>query len=81
MIHGRDIMQNGIDFHQFTYWGLRREFRALGFSQSYDRVALVDPAQVSNPIKRTVLRLCKSSRVARALVLTFFETTTFVCIK
>jgi SAM-dependent methyltransferase len=81
VVHGRDIMQNGIDFHQFTYRGLRRAFREIGFSKFHDRVALVDPSQVQSPLKRSVLQICKSNVVVRSTVLTFFETTTFVCVK
>src|SRR5580704_58610 len=32
---GPDIMKLGIDFHQFTYVGLRRAFRRTGFSKIY----------------------------------------------
>ena len=81
ILHGKDIMQNGIDFHQFTYRGLRRAFRELGFSKSLDRVALVNPDEVQSPLKRRVLNACKSNAVVKGVVLTFFETTTFVCVK
>jgi hypothetical protein len=80
-VQGSDIMKNGIDFHQFTYVRLRRAFREVGFSKSYDRVALVNADDVRNPVKRQVLRACKRSAIVRELVLTFFEMTTFVCVK
>ncbi len=80
-IHGADIMKNGIDFHQFTYPGLRRHFLKLGFKQVHDRVALAQPSHVANPTKRRVLELCKKNALVKHAVLTFMETTTFVCQK
>lgn len=81
IVHGPDIMKLGIDFHQFTYAGLRREFRKIGFSGIHDRVAIADPERVSTPLKRRVLTICKTNALVRTLVLTFFEGTTFVCVK
>ena len=80
-IHGADIMKNGIDFHQFTYPGMRRHFKTLGFRQIYDRVDLMKPENVANPTKRRVLELCRSNALIKHTVLTFFEVTTFVCVK
>lgn len=80
-LHGADIMKNGIDFHQFTYPGLRSFFKKLGFREIHDRVALVQPHLVTNPTKRRVVVFCKNNALAKHLVLTFFETTTFVCKK
>jgi len=81
LVQGPDIMENGIDFHQFTYPGLRRAFREIGFTRWHDRVDLSDPQVIRNPIRRIVLRICKKSALAREVVLTFFEVTTFVCEK
>ena len=81
IVHGPDIMELGIDFHQFTYPRLRRAFQEVGFSQWYDRVYLSQPERVSSTVKRTVLSWCRRNAVLRELVLTFFEMTTFVCIK
>ena len=80
-VQGADIMKNGIDFHQFTYPGLRSHFKKLGFRQIHDRVALVDPAQVNHSTKRRVLEICKKNALVKNIVLTFFEVTTFVCVK
>jgi 2-polyprenyl-3-methyl-5-hydroxy-6-metoxy-1,4-benzoquinol methylase len=80
-VHGEDIMKNGIDFHQFTYWTLRRAFRKTGFSEWYDRVDLVYPEDIEDAKKRAVLAACKSNALLKHLVLTFFEVTTFVCVK
>jgi 2-polyprenyl-3-methyl-5-hydroxy-6-metoxy-1,4-benzoquinol methylase len=81
MVHGEDIMKNGIDFHQFTYWTLRRAFKQAGFSKWYDRVDVIDPADIEDPRKRAILQACKSNALLKHLVLTFFEVTTFVCVK
>lgn len=79
--HGPDIMKLGIDFHQFTYPQLRRAFEATGFAEVYDRVELADPAEVESPLKRAVLKLCKRSRLAKGIALTFADMTIFACIK
>jgi 2-polyprenyl-3-methyl-5-hydroxy-6-metoxy-1,4-benzoquinol methylase len=81
IVHGEDIMKNGIDFHQFTYPGLRKAFREMGFSKCYDRVELLDPNDIENPTKRRVLAACKSNAILKNAVLTFFEVTTFMCVK
>jgi len=82
MVQGPDIMKLGIDFHQFTYGGLRRAFRDAGFSASYDRAYLARPDKIGNPIKRTMLQLCKRSRLIKFPIQTFLiDVTTFVCVK
>jgi SAM-dependent methyltransferase len=80
-VQGADIMENGIDFHQFTYFGLRRAFRKVGFRRIFDRVQLADPNRVANPLRRTVLKLCRKVPLLKGPTLLFFEGTTFVCIK
>ena len=77
---GPEIMNLGIDFHQFTYPLLRRVFRKLGFTQIVDRVSLADVDFVS-PRKRFLVRVAKRFRLFRELVLAFASTTTFVCVK
>jgi 2-polyprenyl-3-methyl-5-hydroxy-6-metoxy-1,4-benzoquinol methylase len=81
MVQGKDIMKNGIDFHQFRYGLLRKAFGEVGFSKWFDRVDLIDPEDISNPKKRAVLKACKQNAILKHLVLTFFEVTTFVCVK
>ena len=81
VIHGADIMKNGIDFHQFTYPGLRKAFRRIGFRQITDRVALIRPERIANPHKRRLAQFAQSNSLVRQLVLTFIEVTTFVCVK
>jgi len=81
LFHGRDIMKLGIDFNQFTYFGLRKTFRRLGFRRMLDRVDLADRNAINSPVKRAVLWACDHSRVVRETVLLFFEVTSFVCVK
>lgn len=80
-VHGYDIMQLGIDFNQFTYPLLRREFARLGFSMIFDRVDMANPAYVSTTWKKWTVLLAKRSRVIKPIALTFADTTRFVCIK
>jgi len=81
LFHGRDIMKLGIDFHQFTYLGLRKTFRDVGFRRMLDRVDLADRSAITSAIKRRVLEACDRSRFVREAVLAFFEVITFVCVK
>jgi 2-polyprenyl-3-methyl-5-hydroxy-6-metoxy-1,4-benzoquinol methylase len=80
-LQGDDIMKLGIDFHQFTYPTLRKEFRKLGFSEIHDRVDLAIPAKVSAGWKRWPTALAKRSRLLKPVALTFSDTTRFVCVK
>jgi SAM-dependent methyltransferase len=81
LFHGRDIMKLGIDFNQFTYLGLRKAFREIGFRRMLDRVDLADRSSIKSRFKREVLRVCDRSRFVRETALLFFEVTTFVCVK
>ena len=78
---GPDVMALGIDFNQFRYGLLRREFRKLGFSRIIDRIERVDLSTISSPLKRTILGACKALPPLKTLVLTFSDATVFVCIK
>ena len=80
-IHGPDIMKLGIDFHQFTYVGLRRAFREVGFSEWHDVFDLIDTSQSRGALKDGIVNTARRSRAIRELMLFFFEGTTFVCIK
>jgi SAM-dependent methyltransferase len=79
IIHGPDIMKLGIDFHQFTYVGLRRSFKKIGFSEVHDIVDLA--VDGSSGKKAMILKAAQRFRPMRELLLLFFEATTFVCIK
>jgi SAM-dependent methyltransferase len=80
-VEGPDIMKNGIDFHQFTYFQLRRVFREIGFSRILDRVDIADPGNIKSPIRTSVLRACRTLSPVRQVVLLFFDMTTFICVK
>jgi SAM-dependent methyltransferase len=80
-VHGPDIMKLGIDFHQFRYGLLRREFRRLGYSRIYDRMDMADPAHVSTAWRAKIVRIGRTNPIARTLALTFSDVTRFVCIK
>jgi SAM-dependent methyltransferase len=80
MVHGPDIMQLGIDFHQFTQRGLRKTFREVGFSKIHDRVDLAEPS-ANTGIKRRLLGAAKRTTFIRRLLLTFMDMSLFVCEK
>lgn len=80
-VHGPDIMQLGIDFHQFRYPLLRREFRKIGFRGVYDRVDLSDVAVFTSPLKEKLMHMARTNPLLRSAILTFAETTRFICVK
>jgi 2-polyprenyl-3-methyl-5-hydroxy-6-metoxy-1,4-benzoquinol methylase len=79
--HGKQIMRLGIDFNQFRYPMLRREFRRIGFRQIYDRLSLIEPERILNPVKRLAAEICVEFAPFGALALAFMPTTNFVCVK
>ena len=81
MIHGKDIMKLGIDFHQFTHGSLRQEFKKAGFSRVLDRVDIADESKVSSSFRAKVVRVAKRFGPFKFLALTFAEATRFICIK
>ena len=80
-VHGPDIMKLGIDFHQFTHGGLRREFKRVGFSRILDRVDAANEDYVSSGFRKQVVRVARRFPPAKWLALTFAEATRFVCVK
>jgi 2-polyprenyl-3-methyl-5-hydroxy-6-metoxy-1,4-benzoquinol methylase len=78
---GPDIMKLGIDFHQFTHSGLRREFRKAGFSRIMDRVEIAQEAWVSAEWKKTVIKVSKNFRPAKAVSLMFSDATRVIGVK
>jgi SAM-dependent methyltransferase len=79
-IHGPEIMKLGIDFHQFSYAGLRRAFRQAGFLEAHDVFDLVETSNKSR-LKARVIELCRRNRILRESMLLWLEGTTFVCVK
>lgn len=81
LVHGKDIMKLGIDFHQFTYPQLRRAFTETGFREILDAIDLLD-VEGRKGLKRRLIAAAKSHAPVRSLVLTFLvDATTFVCRK
>jgi ubiquinone/menaquinone biosynthesis C-methylase UbiE len=79
-IHGPDVMKLGIDFHQFTYRGLRRAFQQVGFSEIHDVFDLINMSNKTG-WRLKLIQLARKNAPLRELVLLFREATTFVCLK
>jgi SAM-dependent methyltransferase len=73
----------GIDFNQFTYWGLRRDFRRLGYTRILDRVDLLEPDELreSRSGKQLAVRAVKAMPPLTALARAFAGGNTFLCVK
>lgn len=80
-VQGPDIMKLGIDFHQFTHPGLRREFKKAGFTRILDRVEIAEEAWVSADWKKPVINISKKFPPAKAVALLFSDATRFICQK
>jgi 2-polyprenyl-3-methyl-5-hydroxy-6-metoxy-1,4-benzoquinol methylase len=81
VIHGKDIMKLGIDFNQFTYGTLAREYKKLGFRKIFDVIDLLDTSRLSAP-KRAARRVALAFPPFRSLLKNFVvPATTFVCLK
>ena len=80
---GEDIVRYGIDFHQFTFFQLRRFFYKLGFIKVFDLIDILDPDFLNHPTlkKKLFLRIVKASRPLKHLALFFAWGTHFLCIK
>jgi len=71
---GRAIVDTaGMDFNQFTYWGLRRELHEAGFRRVWDRVDLADPGHLlaRTPQKRLAVRAIKKVGLLKLAARTF----------
>ena len=77
----RGHLNLGIDFHQFRYPMLRREFNKLGFSKIYDRVDMANTNHVSAKWKKWVVSASQQNGLVKWLSLTFADATRFVCVK
>lgn len=77
------VQSSGIDFNQFTYWGLVRHFKSLGFSRVLDRVDYLDTGNlVHRSIRRTVaLRAAKSVPPLRFGTRALASGNAFICVK
>jgi 2-polyprenyl-3-methyl-5-hydroxy-6-metoxy-1,4-benzoquinol methylase len=80
---GENIMEWGIDFHQFTHFQLRQFFSKSGFSRVFDLIDVLDPDNLNHPTpqKRLFLKTVKKFRLLKHLALLFAPGTHFICIK
>lgn len=81
---GPDVVDsNQFDSHQFTYWGLRREFSRAGFSRVVDLFEMLDEENLSQPTsrKKLVAKALRRFPPARTVARLFAPGTTFICVK
>ncbi len=73
----------GIDFNQFTHWGLSRHLRSLGFSRVLDQIDYLEPEDVANRgwAKPVALRAARTLPPIRLAARTFARGTSFICVK
>jgi SAM-dependent methyltransferase len=77
------VESSGIDFNQFTYWGLVQTFKSLGFSRVLDRVDYLDQGNILHPsrLRMTALRAAKYLPPVRLGVRLFASGNAFICVK
>lgn len=77
------ISSSGVDFHQFTYRGLRRTFREVGFSRVVDQYEMLDPADLGRPTqwKRALVAAADRFPPFVGALRTFAPGTCFICVK
>jgi SAM-dependent methyltransferase len=80
LLQGKDIMQLGIDFNQFTYFELHRFFKHLGFKHIHDLLDFSDLYNIGG-VRKTLLSSARNSKIVKDFVLLFAPITLFVCIK
>ena len=80
MLQEPEIMKLGIDYNQFTYPLLRKEFNKIGFSEILDRVDLLS-LEGKTGTKKMIVTMLKKSKALKSLYLTFCSGTFFICRK
>jgi SAM-dependent methyltransferase len=83
-LQGEQIVSSAeIDFNQFTYWGLERAFRRIGFTRVVDLFELLSVEDLVYPttFKVGALRAMDVFPAVRHLARTFYPGTHFFCIK
>jgi SAM-dependent methyltransferase len=90
---GRNVMDWGIDYNQFTHIQLRHFFKNLGFSAVYDWIDSLEPDKIppeapvtvfsvkARPLAEIIKKTSSKSGLIRELILCFFSNTNFICIK
>ena len=82
--HGPSIItSSGVDFHQFTYRGLRRTFTELGFHRVVDQYEVLDAADLGRPTRAKRALVAAADRVPAlaAGLRVFAPGTCFMCWK
>lgn len=79
----RIVRSSGIDFNQFTYWGLRRHLNSLGYREVLDRFDFLDSEYIADPKpwKPVALAACKRVRPIRAAARLFAGGNGLICLK
>jgi SAM-dependent methyltransferase len=77
------VILSAIDFNQFTYWGLLRVFRSLGFSRVLDRIEYLEATNISHRslTRMLSLRAAKSFAPVRLGARVFASGNYFICVK
>ena len=77
------VSSAGMDFNQFTYPGLRRTLRQVGFSRVVDIYDLLDVEDLNRPtrLRTTAMRTYKRFPPIKWLLTTFSDGTYFYCVK
>jgi SAM-dependent methyltransferase len=77
------ISSRGMDFNQFTYPGLRRTLKRIGFSRVVDIYDLLEVEDLNHPtrLRTTAMRAYKRFRPLKWLITTFSDGTYFYCVK
>jgi 2-polyprenyl-3-methyl-5-hydroxy-6-metoxy-1,4-benzoquinol methylase len=82
-LQGQEIMEEGIDFNQFTYYWLRKYFREQNYTRVLDMIDFIDTDILKNPsfLKIHLIKLAKKIKPLKNLILLFAPVTEFICIK
>jgi SAM-dependent methyltransferase len=81
---GPDVVSSGgMDANQFTYPGLRRTLKQIGFSRILDIYQLLDVADLNRatPLRTAAMRAYKRFPPLKWLLTTFSDDTYFFCVK
>jgi SAM-dependent methyltransferase len=83
VLQGPEIMEQGIDFNQFTYYWLREYFRKQNYTKVLDLIDFIDTNNLKNPsfLKIYLIKFAKKIKLLKNLILLFAPVTEFICIK
>lgn len=77
---GNDIMEHGIDFHQFIPEYLKRELEQLGFRRIFDRLEIMEEIDVIEQ-RRFLFNAIKNNHLLGKIYRLFYSDTFFICEK